>query len=944
VRSGRWLSTCLKEKREILGPVWVRLPQPRATIGFTNNPKGPTLHNHDINLRELVLTKTPTMAPPRAARSTSRRNTPLSPPKNAGAVALSGQSTGRRSTRSQSRDISVASNEHSNLASRKVKERRGVRVPETGKDFCTIAFARGDYQLLVPKSPFLTSKPALDTVPENAEVDYPELSPSDAADAAVDLDDDEFEASSSAYSGITSDTQYELSRLDRELMVNALPFLHQYSNSLLNLFSSEDASDLLQLHRDLQQPTSKASKRFNALLEGFMLNRKHYGDDTPIDLDVAVRALAGLRHGDEIPNGAWRPDAVLYLANLARYISTIYASNENSEEARATLNSMFNSFPAPFASVPDTAMNAPGYSSSDLPSPDTLALVLETRTQYLFHELSKKHSHPAFDPDETLRAIFYVDHDRLRGVDYMDELSTLPSDFEVKFTQRITAIRRHFSNDISNPVDFGGLRREFPYTRFLIRLAKWTQLMTKQYRGLIAEYGGISQIQSRLQDEDTRRQFSQEDRPPARSQPSISQRQGEVSRNLEQEELASSGNDLRLPDLRGPKTPSKMKSPQSTKGKPEPKKSLEWRAKQQQKSHEMLAAIKARKAAEAVKNTREILPPAVEAHTYDTYTGGDDEPILTSPPRTQGVPALSQQGLTVLATLKTHAEQSNKENIDNSRTGKMAFIDRQRGAERITFDSQDEAPAVPSKTPTERKAPELETDDEEDDFEVDTRTAQPVHARQKLNQAPHTGGGLRRSKAASKEHTSGGPPHKKARVERTHRNVITDEEYHVEEGEDDDDVAASSQLRREEANRNQRRSGSSLPPTQRLPLLERRNGPPSSSAPVRGSSEVLPVGTQVSLINQEARQNTAKRLLKKRQPQQRSRWTEVEVERLVELIENYGVSWAYLLAMDGEHPQGPVLQQRDQGSLRDKARNMKMDFLKYVFLSTVIDIRTLTTG
>lgn len=882
------------------------------------------------------------MAPPRAVRSTSRRNTPLSPPKNAGATTLSGQSAGRRSTRSQSRDIIVASNEHSNLANRKVKERKGVRVPETGKDFCTLPLS-GETINRASQTILLTSKPALDAVPEHAEVEYPELSPSDAADAAVGLDDDEFEASSSAYSGITSDTQYELSRLDQELMVNALPFLYQYSNSLLDLFSSEDASDLLQLHRDLQQPTSRASKRFNALLEGFMLNRKHYGDDTPIDLDVAVRAMAGLRQGDEIPDGAWRPDAVLYMANLARYISTIYASNENSEEARVTLNSMFNSFPAPFVSVSDADMNAPGYSSSDLPSPDTLALVLEIRTQYLFHELSKKHSHPAFDPDEILRAIFYVGHDRLRGVDYMDDFSTLPSDFEAKFTKRITAIRRHFSNDISNPVDFGGLHQEFPYTRFLIRLAKWTQLMTKQHKGLIAKYGGISQIHSRLRDEDARRKSSHEDRSPTRSQLSTPQRQGEVSRNLEQEELASSGNDSRLPDLRGPKAPSKVKSPKSTKGKPEPKKSLEWRAKQQQKSHEMLAAIKARRVAEAANNAREMLPPTVEAHTYDIHTGGDDEPILTSPPRTQGVPALSQQGLTVLATLKTHAEQSNKENIDNSRAGKMAFIDRQSGAERIAFDSQDEAPAPPGKTSTKRKALELEIDDEEDDFEVDTRTAQPVHARQRPNQAPHTGGSSRRSKAAPKEHTSGGPLRKKARAERTRRNAITDEEYHVGEEEDDDDVAASSQLRREEANRNRRRSGSSLPPTQRLPLLERHNGPPSSSAPVRGSSEVLPVGTQVSLINREARQNTAKRLLKKRQPQQRSRWTEAEVERLVELIENYGVSWAYLLAMDDEHPEGAVLQQRDQVSLKDKARNMKMDFLKYVFLPTVIDIRMLTT-
>ena len=890
------------------------------------------------------------MAPPRAARSTNRRNTPLSPPKNAGTVASSEQAAGRRFTRSQSRDISVASNKHSNLASRKLNESKGLRVPETGKDLCTFAFVRGDHQPRVPSYPFLTSEPALDTVPENAEVEYPELSPSDASDAAINLDEDEFEASSSAHSGITSDTQYELSRLDQDLMVNALPFLYQYSNSLLNLFSSEDASDLLQLHRDLQQPTSSASKRLNAFLEGFMLNRKHYGDDTPIDLDVAVRALSGLRQGVEIPKGAWRPDAVLYMANLARYISTIYASNENSEEARVTLNSMFNSFPAPFVSVSDADTNAPGHSWSDLPVHDTLALVLEIRTQYLFHELSKKYSHPAFDPDEILRAIFYADHARLRGVDYMDDFSTLPSDFEVTFTKRITAIRRYFSNDISNPVDFGGLRQEFPYTRFLIRLAKWTQLMTKQHKGVIAKYGGINQIQSELQDEDARRQPPQGDRPPARSQRGIPQRQGEVSHNLEQEGLASSRNDLRLSDLPVPKAPRKVESPKSTMGKPEPKKSLEWRAKQQQKSHEMLAAIKARKAAEAAGNAREMLPPVVGAHTYDIHTGGDDEPILTSPPRTQDAPALSQQSLTVLATLRTHAEQSNKENIDNSRAGKMAFIDKQSGAERITFDSQDEALTAPGKTSAKRKVLEIDSDDEEDDFEVDTRTAQPVHAGQKSNQASHTRGSLRKLKAASKEHTSSDLLHKKAPVERTHRNVITDEEYDIEEEEEeeeeeeDDDVAASSKLRREEANRNRHRSSSSIPPTQRLPLHERHNGPPSSSAPVRGSSAVPPISTQVSLVNQEARQNTAKRLVKRRQPQQRSRWTEVEVERLVELIEDHGVSWAYLLAMDGEHPQGAVLQQRDQISLKDKARNMKIDFLKYVFLSTVLDIGMLTTG
>jgi hypothetical protein len=152
-----WLVLCLT-KHEILRPFWLACRNLGQRSVSTNDLKGAQcglgLRHHDFNLGELVLTKTPTMAPSRAARSTNRRNTPLSPPKNAGAVAPSEQAAGRRSTRSQSRDISVASNEHSNLASRKLNESKGLRVLETGKDLCTFAFVWGDYQPRVPSYPF----------------------------------------------------------------------------------------------------------------------------------------------------------------------------------------------------------------------------------------------------------------------------------------------------------------------------------------------------------------------------------------------------------------------------------------------------------------------------------------------------------------------------------------------------------------------------------------------------------------------------------------------------------------------------------------------------------------------------------------------------------------------------------------------------------------------
>lgn len=64
-------------------------------------------------------------------------------------------------------------------------------------------------------------------------------------------------------------------------------------------------------------------------------------------------------------------------------------------------------------------------------------------------------------------------------------------------------------------------------------------------------------------------------------------------------------------------------------------------------------------------------------------------------------------------------------------------------------------------------------------------------------------------------------------------------------------------------------------------------------------------------------------------PQSRSAWTGVETDMLHYLITEYGTSWKLLKNEDRE--QGNILEARDQVALKDKARNMKMDYLKYVY-------------
>ena len=79
-------------------------------------------------------------------------------------------------------------------------------------------------------------------------------------------------------------------------------------------------------------------------------------------------------------------------------------------------------------------------------------------------------------------------------------------------------------------------------------------------------------------------------------------------------------------------------------------------------------------------------------------------------------------------------------------------------------------------------------------------------------------------------------------------------------------------------------------------------------------------------VKKSAKQRTA---VMTKPPQRRSAWTPAETEMLQHLITEYGTSWKLLKEQDLE--QEYVLEARDQVALKDKARNMKMDYVKYVY-------------
>ena len=224
--------------------------------------------------------------------------------------------------------------------------------------------------------------------------------------------------------------------------------------------------------------------------------------------------------------------------------------------------------------------------------------------------------------------------------------------------------------------------------------------------------------------------------------------------------------------------------------------------------------------------------------------------------------------------------EGRKENIDPAR---KSFFDRQPDAQRLYFDdTQGDLPTSSNK----RRQPTAEPVNEDDDDPAYENDVRPSAKRARVNKG--------KGRALTPPTAGYGP------VEQSHDNF----------------AYASTQPLPQKA---QHEAASRLP---------------ASSAPILPSAQFdnLPGSSQHEFVQQMAKQKVqAHKEDTYHQPQVRRRWEQSETDRLYELIQLNGPRYAKILKddQDGEmFPDGPMLQNRGQVQLKDKARNIKFDYLK----------------
>lgn len=789
------------------------------------------------------------MPPKRHARSVSRRNTPLSPPKPPPQPKTRGARQIKPSDRSTSREVSPdAQHERQN-----------------------------DHGLV--------------TVDEEAD-----LHQSDSID---DL------PSASIRSDSNTSLQSDLDGLDREEIIDNLADLHNESLALLSLLDHSSEEDLERVLHETTQIGSRSQKRLHARAKKLSTSREPFGGSDFINPPLIVRKLAGSIDLHRINYGRWRPDAILYLANLAQQM---VAALSNAPEARENfLIYLYNNFPNPFVGQSEFSFGT----QLDF---ETRELAIDVMTQFFIHKLDSNDPEHFPSPQALAEQIFQDDEALTRH--YQDQ------DSQDELLLRLDEIKQccTIGDDLPPPID--QLKELFPWPIFVLQTAEWTIARVEELQQTINKQGGVQNIVDLLNSGD----YETDVKEASATDPGEGLETNDAGRTRPTSEPRAIASDS---------TPRPQNNPTTTPFTPawfsaNIREYREAKAKHALEVSGLESHLSSTSPAHEEHEVQESPTPVDDDDDFRPLQDDDDfRPLQDDDDGPVGLPTQSLRGYahkvnnnddapiatqistqitnTVMETLKRQAMEREKEYMPLP--VKRSLLDRQPDASAVQWQSQgsdhsqERRPARIYKRTLEESGNE---DDDEEDFEEDPR-----------------------------------PPPKKLHQQKLKQPVLrsvhgSDDEGDLENSIDDNDKPYHNAVRPilqervapTTANRRLHSSQQASRPSQEVQSRASSNLPPRSTAPASTRSQRLPQ-SKLGTVQQEARmmKSLKKDVSSKPKVQKRRKWTEEEETRLFELVALYKNKWAYIEEMDATHEDGPRLHDRSQVNLKDKARNIVVAYV-----------------
>ncbi|KAH9206273.1 hypothetical protein DL95DRAFT_469794 [Leptodontidium sp. 2 PMI_412] len=816
------------------------------------------------------------MAPRSTARSSAARAQASSPPKES---RLSQSPVGRRTRSSRSRSVDPEATD----ASRN-KQRVGMRgdretsVSSVGS--ATSASSAGSRTRKRAWKPGINQELSMVAEDDEGKEEVRGFDPSDDEDEDVAIEFIDIQnqgarsPAMSQMSGTTAMTSYsaqEIAKLD-PMMAEILRELLESASKILDQLAPKDAIETEEqvemIVADLKVPGSRRGKHLHLHEQIFMVAKAHYGSDIYIRPSFVLRKLLGTANPEE---GNFRPDPVIYAANLATLVTEFLVLQRGEAKTKSTLQGVCYIFPESFTGKLDEVVQA---GQSDLVD-EVFDLALDFYTQSAMVCLALMDEGDELTPDQVLASIFYDQYDESDPRAPFAEMtdggvlknilrSGQPySEVQVEMIQeRLALINSTFRNsdearEARDLVDFDQLNEMFPWLTFITHLVQWTRSRFTEITQTISKQGGIDEITKSLieliKSNDSQVEIRYD--PP----PTVT-RKREL---LPAADITQSNKSFMYRGLGQTLRKLKETNVGNSSSDQEPAIALASSSRPQPRSKQASSAL--------IPVPAQHHPDPRQEFDEDVMDYRDDNSDERLRPTAEYIAAWNE-----------NSKEKNKENHKPAAkpVARPRLIDRQSNAQKVVWDETQDSIAGPSSPTTRPRAGSEHSDESEDQgFQEDDRHVDP-------NRRAFAPPGPRLSPVEDSP-----PPRKRQRViQREISPRVESSRSRVQE-------------RPERADSDRARS-------------EMLDDPDFDSDLEDGNP--APTATQVSVA---ARYATA-RAKGVQAPKGRTPWSDRDSELLERRIEEYGCAWSTIFRLGGwEFP-------RSQVALKDRARNMKVNMLK----------------
>ncbi|KAL9608562.1 MAG: hypothetical protein Q9167_006623 [Letrouitia subvulpina] len=673
--------------------------------------------------------------------------------------------------------------------------------------------------------------------------------------------------------------------LSSDELLDVLGELSEAADKILSWLVPQDISieAIGRLRVKLLDPNSRERKKLFRLSASFKFLRDQCSTDHFISVVTVLRNLSSTTNQHDVPSGNWLVDLILHKINFATLTIDLLAPKDGVTEQ------WFEELDKSFSRLYIHELPSPKFleNSADwrVLFEESFELALDIRTHYFIANAKRTAALPDFDPTGLLREIFLQKLNSVKGSDFPGlQTKDIPEKSLDIIEKRMKFIEVFFDTHPPN-IALEFIEANYPFNDLIQSVLFWGRRFLDEVNAQVEAIGGVDALIQGL--EGVRKDVPMpllEAAEPHKTELSFKTPSNSASF---QEKPFTFNSPKALP-----RSIASLKRREATRSA-----SKILQHPEQQQGRKAAASQAAAKTSAGREARAKDLVTSVERTGIGS---GSSKPIETwqstdidDGNEGSASPLIDPQKF-ASQTMITHTQmeaESNKENLaaghhvqspPNSHQSpgrqtvvqKRYWTDRQENAQKVTWNSQESeiTPIVINANQVNETQPDLLNQDDEEDISQD-------EGFQKDQRFPDFAAG--RNQLASIQSQGEVENTNPERLRKRARTVDTDT------GGQEDAITLV-------VNRHNRQDG----PT-----------------PTPGE------------VYQEVNAKAKSRVQVQAKPiQSRTPWSHLETETLLDLIEEYGLSWSSLKVIDGRNKN--VLANRDQVALKDKARNMKFDYLK----------------